>query len=203
MPGSLFIVAAPSGAGKTSLVKALLEREPTIALSVSYTSRPPRPGEVDGVHYHFVSRETFQEMVDRGDFYEPFVVHGDMKGTARSAVEPLLAQGRDVLLEIDWQGARKVRWLLPSAVSIFILPPSRAELERRLRSRAQDKPEVIERRLRDSREDMQHFDEFDYVVVNDDFERALDDLATIVRAQRLRCVVQGEALCELVAKLCA
>ena len=203
MPGSLFIVAAPSGAGKTSLVKALLEREPSIALSVSYTSRAPRPGEVDGVHYHFVSRETFQEMVDRGDFYEHFVVHGDMKGTARSAVEPLLAQGRDVLLEIDWQGARKVRWLLPSAVSIFILPPSRAELERRLRSRAQDKPEVIERRLRDSREDMQHFDVFDYVVVNDDFERALDDLATIVRAQRLRCVVQGEALCELVAKLCA
>jgi guanylate kinase len=203
MPGSLFIVAAPSGAGKTSLVKALLEREPSIALSVSYTSRAPRPGEVDGVHYHFVSREAFQEMVDRGEFYEHFVVHGDMKGTARSAVEPLLAQGRDVLLEIDWQGARKVRWLLPSAVSIFILPPSRAELERRLRSRAQDKPDVIERRMRDSREDMQHFDEFDYVVVNDDFERALDDLATIVRAQRLRCVVQGEALCELVAKLCA
>jgi guanylate kinase len=203
MPGSLFIVAAPSGAGKTSLVKALLEREPSIALSVSYTSRAPRPGEVDGVHYHFVSRGTFQEMIDRGDFYEHFVVHGDMKGTARSAVEPLLAQGRDVLLEIDWQGARKVRWLLPSAVSIFILPPSRAELERRLRSRAQDQPDVIERRLRDSREDMQHFDEFDYVVVNDDFERALDDLATIVRAQRLRCVVQGEALCELVARLCA
>src|SRR5688572_13198757 len=202
MPGSLFIVAAPSGAGKTSLVKALLEREPSIALSVSYTSRAPRPGEVDGVHYHFVSRETFQAMIDRGDFYEHFVVHGDMKGTARSAVEPLLAQGRDVLLEIDWQGARKVRWLLPSAVSIFILPPSRAELERRLRSRAQDKPDVIERRLRDSREDMDHFDEFDYVVVNDEFERALDDLATIVRAQRLRCVVQGEALCELVAKLC-
>ena len=203
MPGSLFIVAAPSGAGKTSLVKALLEREPSIALSVSYTSRAPRPGEVDGVHYHFVSRESFQEMIERGDFYEHFVVHGDMKGTARSAVEPLLAQGRDVLLEIDWQGARKVRWLLPSAVSIFILPPSRVELERRLRSRAQDKPDVIERRMRDSREDMQHFDEFDYVVVNDDFERALDDLATIVRAQRLRCVVQGEALCELVAKLCA
>ena len=202
MPGSLFIVAAPSGAGKTSLVKALLEREPSIALSVSDTSRAPRPGEIDGVHYHFVSRETFQAMIDRGDFYEHFVVHGDMKGTARSAVEPLLAQGRDVLLEIDWQGARKVRWLLPSAVSIFILPPSRAELERRLRARAQDDPDVIERRLRDSREDMDHFDEFDYVVVNDQFERALDDLATIVRAQRLRCVVQGEALCELVAKLC-
>jgi len=203
MPGSLFIVAAPSGAGKTSLVKALLEREPSIALSVSYTSRAPRPGEVDGVHYHFVSREAFQEMVDRGEFYEHFVVHGDMKGTARSAVEPLLAQGRDVLLEIDWQGARKVRELVPSAVGIYILPPSRAELERRLRKRAQDKPEVIERRLRDSREDMKHFDEFDYVVVNEDFDRALDDLATIVRAQRLRCVVQGEALRNLVAQLCA
>ncbi len=203
MPGSLFIVAAPSGAGKTSLVKALLGREPGIALSVSYTSRVPRPGEVDGVHYHFVSRETFQSMIERGEFFEHFVVHGDMKGTARSAVEPLLAQGKDVLLEIDWQGARKVRELVPSAVSIFILPPTRAELERRLRARAQDKPDVIERRLRDSREDMKHFDEFDYCVVNDDFDRALADLATIVRAQRLRCVVQGETLRALVQKLCS
>ncbi|HVF34306.1 MAG TPA: guanylate kinase [Candidatus Saccharimonadia bacterium] len=203
MPGSLFIVAAPSGAGKTSLVKALLEREPGIELSVSYTSRAPRPGEVDGVHYHFVAREKFREMAAAGEFFEYFVVHGDMKGTARCAVEPLLAEGRDVLLEIDWQGARKVRELVPSAVGIYILPPSRAELERRLRARAQDKPAVIERRLRDSREDMKHFDEFDYVVVNDDFDRALDALATIVRAQRLRCVVQGEALRQLVAQLCS
>ena len=203
MPGSLFIVAAPSGAGKTSLVKALLEREPSIALSVSYTSRAPRPGEIDGVHYHFVARETFQAMVDRGEFFEHFVVHGDMKGTARCAVEPLLAQGRDVLLEIDWQGARRVRELVPDAVGIYILPPSRAELERRLRARKQDEPEVIERRLRDSRDDMRHYDEFDYVVVNDEFPRALDDLVAVVRGQRLRGVVQGEALRALVAQLCA
>ena len=143
MPGSLFIVAAPSGGGKTSLVKALLAREPQIALSVSYTSRAPRPGEVDGVHYHFVSRETFEAMVARGEFFEHFVVHGDLKGTARTAVEPLLAAGRDVLLEIDWQGARKVREQVPGCVGVFILPPSRAELERRLRHRAQDAEDTI------------------------------------------------------------
>jgi guanylate kinase len=143
MSGTLFIIAAPSGAGKTSLVHALLEREPEISLSVSYTSRLPRPGEVDGRHYHFVSREVFERMAAADAFYEYANVHGDLKGTARVAVEPLLAQGRDVLLEIDWQGARQIRAkLAPSAgpcntdfVSIFILPPSREELERRLRAR--------------------------------------------------------------------
>src|SRR5579862_5256134 len=146
MSGTLYIVAAPSGAGKTSLVKALLEREPGIGLSVSYTSRAPRPNEVDGVHYHFVSRAEFEAMIARGEFFEHAVVHGDLKGTAREAVRKILESGQDVLLEIDWQGARQVRTLQPGTVSIFILPPSRAELERRLRSRASDSEETIGRR---------------------------------------------------------
>ena len=203
MPGSLFIVAAPSGGGKTSLVKALLAREPQIALSVSYTSRAPRPGEVDGVHYHFVSRETFEAMIARGEFFEHFVVHGDLKGTARTAVEPLLAAGRDVLLEIDWQGARKVREQVPGCVGVFILPPSRAELERRLRHRAQDSEDTIRRRLANSVEEMRHAGEFDYVIVNDVFEQALEDLVAIVRSQRLRHAVQRERLEPLLAQLTA
>jgi len=145
--GTLFIIAAPSGAGKTSLVRALLEREPDITLSVSYTSRPPRSSEVDGQHYHFVSREVFEHMAKTGAFFEYANVHGDYKGTARAAVEPLLAAGRDVLLEIDWQGARQVRAQIPEAKGIFILPPSKQALEARMRSRGQDSEEVIARRL--------------------------------------------------------
>jgi guanylate kinase len=189
MSGTLYIVAAPSGAGKTSLTRALLGREPGMVLSVSYTSRPPRPGEVDGVHYHFVSRAEFEAMIARGEFFEHAVVHGDLKGTAHAPVERSLAQGRDVLLEIDWQGARQVRQKLTGtplarAVSIFILPPSRVELERRLRARASDSEDVIRRRLADSRADMAHADEFDYVVVNDDFAAALDELGAIVESRR-------------------
>lgn len=187
MTGTLYIVAAPSGAGKTSLTRALLEQEPGIALSVSYTSRPPRPNEVDGVHYHFVSRGVFEEMIRRGEFFEHAVVHGDLKGTARSAVEHTLAQGKDVLLEIDWQGARQVREQMKDTVSIFILPPSRAELERRLRSRGADSDAVIRRRLADSRADIAHAQEFDYLVVNDEFAAALADLHAIVRNRQLRC----------------
>jgi guanylate kinase len=199
--GILLIVAAPSGAGKTSLVRALLEREPGIALSVSYTSRPARPGEVDGVHYHFVSRAEFEAMVEAGEFFEHFVVHGDLKGTAKRAVLPLLESGRDVLLEIDWQGARKVREQVPDARSIFIVPPSRAELERRLRHRAQDSEATIQRRLADSRVDLAHAGEFDYVVVNEDFDVALADLVAIVRAERLRAPVQLRRLAPLLADL--
>jgi guanylate kinase len=187
MTGTLYIVAAPSGAGKTSLTRALLEQEPGIALSVSYTSRPPRPNEVDGVHYHFVSRGVFEEMIRRGEFFEHAVVHGDLKGTARSAVEHTLAQGKDVLLEIDWQGARQVREQMKDTVSIFILPPSRAELERRLRSRGADSDAVIRRRLADSRADIAHAQEFDYLVVNDEFAAALAELHAIVRNRQLRC----------------
>ena len=201
MTGTLYIVAAPSGAGKTSLTRALLEQEPGIALSVSYTSRPPRPNEVDGVHYHFVSRGVFEEMIRRGEFFEHAVVHGDLKGTARSAVEHTLAQGKDVLLEIDWQGARQVREQMKDTVSIFILPPSRAELERRLRSRGADTDAVIRRRLADSRADIAHAQEFDYLVVNDEFAAALAELHAIVRNRQLRCDNQMARHASLLADL--
>lgn len=190
MSGTLFIVAAPSGSGKTSLVNALLEREPDISLSVSYTSRLPRPGEVDGKHYHFVSREVFERMAAADVFYEYANVHGDFKGTARTAVEPLLAQGRDVLLEIDWQGAKQIRARFADCISVFILPPSRAELERRLRTRASDDAAAIARRLADSRQEIAHAGDFDFIVVNDQFADALADLRAIVSAQRLRGRVQ-------------
>jgi guanylate kinase len=190
MSGTLFIVAAPSGSGKTSLVNALIEREPSIRLSVSYTSRLPRLGEVEGRHYHFVSRDVFERMALAGAFYEYANVHGDLKGTARDAVEPLLAGGHDVLLEIDWQGARQVRAARPDSVSVFILPPSRAELERRLRARASDNAESIARRLNDSREEIAHAGDFDYVLVNDQFADALADLRAIVTCQRLRSSAQ-------------
>ena len=191
MSGTLFIVAAPSGAGKTSLVHALLEREPGISLSVSFTSRLPRPGEVDGRHYHFISREIFERMAAADAFYEYANVHGDLKGTARTAIEPMLALGRDVLLEIDWQGAQQIRAKLAEcggaeAIGVFILPPSRAELERRLRTRASDNAEAIARRLLDSRQEIAHACDFDFIVVNDQFADALGDLRAIVQCQRLR-----------------
>ncbi len=186
MSGTLYIIAAPSGAGKTSLVKALLEREQGITLSVSYTSRPPRPGEVDGQHYHFVSRDVFEHMAANGAFFEHANVHGDYKGTARTAVEPLLSADRDVLLEIDWQGAQQVRTKWPDAISIFILPPSRVELERRLRQRASDSAEQIARRIADSRTEIARAREFDYIVINDDFAQALRDLQAIFASRRLR-----------------
>jgi guanylate kinase len=189
MTGTLYIVAAPSGAGKTSLTRALLEREPNLELSVSYTSRPPRPNEIDGVHYHFVSRAEFEAMVRRGEFFEHAVVHGDLKGTARAPVQKTLAQGKDVLLEIDWQGAEQVRKKQQGTVSIFILPPSRTELERRLRSRASDSEETILRRLADVRRDLEHAAEFDYMVVNDNFDSALDEICSIVERRR-----RGEAI---------
>jgi guanylate kinase len=199
--GTLYIIAAPSGAGKTSLVKALLEREPDIALSVSYTSRMPRTNEVDGQHYHFVSREVFEHMAEAGAFFEYAKVHGDYKGTARNAVEPLLAAGRDVLLEIDWQGARQVREQWPESLSIFILPPSRVELERRLRHRASDSTEQISRRIADSRVEIARAEEFDYIVINDDFAVAIDDLRSIFAARRLRREVQIRRHTSLLADL--
>ncbi|MFZ1391082.1 MAG: guanylate kinase, partial [Dokdonella sp.] len=185
MSGTLYIIAAPSGAGKTSLVRALLEREPDISLSISYTSRLARSNEVDGQHYHFVSREVFERMAQAGAFFEYANVHGDYKGTARAAVEPLLAAGRDVLLEIDWQGAQQVRAQRPDSLSIFILPPSRNELERRLRTRASDSAEQIARRIADSRIEIARAEEFDYIVINDDFATAIGDLRAIFAARRL------------------
>lgn len=203
MTGSLFIVAAPSGSGKSTLVNALLAKEPDICLSISYTSRGPRPGEEDGKHYHFVTREAFEEMVSDGEFFEYAIVHGDLKGTARQSVEPLLAAGKDVLLEIDYQGAQRVRAQVPSAVSIFILPPTRPELERRLRTRAKDSEATILRRLADSRKEIAHAWEFDYIVVNADFDVALAQISTIVGATRLHRRVQQQRLKGLVDSLLA
>ena len=201
--GTLFVVAAPSGAGKSSLVNALLEREPAISLSISHTTRPPRPGELYGRHYYFVERGEFEREVAEGIFLEHAEVHGNLYGTSRTTVQGLLAQGRDVLLEIDWQGAEQIRRSKPDCISVFILPPSRAELERRLRGRGSDSAEVIERRLRNSRGEIAHADQFDYILVNDVFEQALADLQAIVRAVRLRSVLQWQRHEPLIADLLA
>lgn len=179
--GRLFVVAAPSGAGKTSLVRALMQREPSLRFSISYTTRPRRPAEVDGRDYFFVDRAEFDRMVAAGEFLEHATVFDNRYGTSRAQVERSLATGQDLILEIDWQGARQVRSALPECCSVFILPPSRDELERRLRGRGTDSEDVIQRRLRDAATDMGHWREFDCVVVNDDFERALAELASIVR----------------------
>lgn len=186
MRGTLFIVAAPSGAGKSSIVNAVLARDPNIALSISFTSRAPRPGERHAEHYHFVSAEQFESMVANGDFFEHARVHGDWKGTARQSVEPQLAAGRDVLLEIDWQGARQVRQKVPGAVSVFILPPSRQALEQRMRARGQDSEAVIAQRLAAAREEMSHYGEFDYVIVNEHFDVAVHEMCAIFTTSRLR-----------------
>jgi guanylate kinase len=178
--GRLFVIAAPSGAGKTSLVKALLARRPELHVSISHTTRAQRPTEQPGREYYFVTVPGFQELIARGEFLEYAQVFDNFYGTGRRPVEEQLAQGRNVILEIDWQGARLVRKAMPECSSIFILPPSRAALEERLRNRNTDSGEVIARRLRDAVGDMSHWNEFDYVVVNDDFERAVADLCRIV-----------------------
>ncbi|RMG50273.1 MAG: guanylate kinase [Gammaproteobacteria bacterium] len=184
--GTLFIVSAPSGAGKTSLVRALIAQMPDLELSISHTTRPMRPGEADGVDYHFVDAATFEAMVERGEFLEHARVFDNFYGTARSSVESRLAEGRDVILEIDWQGAAQVRARMPESRSIFILPPSLEVLEARLRGRGQDPEEVIQRRMRDARNEMAHYDEFDFVVINDIFEEALGQLRCIVQSDRQR-----------------
>ncbi len=201
MRGTLYIVAAPSGAGKSSIVNACLARDGNIRLSISFTSRKPRPGERHAEHYHFIGRDEFQRMIDAGDFFEHALVHGDWKGTARQSVEPQLAAGRDVLLEIDWQGARQVREQVPDAVSIFILPPSRAALEERMRKRGQDSEAVMAQRLAAAREEMSHFDEFDYVIVNEDFDTAVAEMCAIFVASRLRRQAQMERHADLIAAL--
>jgi guanylate kinase len=178
--GRLFVITAPSGAGKTSLVNALLGSEPNLRLSVSHTTRPRRPTETDGREYHFVSVPQFQELIAQGQFLEHARVFDNFYGTSAAFVEAQLAAGHDVLLEIDWNGARQVRAALPSCVSIFILPPSRAALAERLAKRATDSAQVIARRLQDAAADMSHYDEFDYVIVNDDFAQALSDLRRIL-----------------------
>jgi len=200
-PGTLFIISAPSGAGKTSLVKAMLESIPGLAVSVSYTTRAPRPGERPDVDYHFISRDEFDAMVARHEFLEHAEVFGNCYGTGQQAVFDLLQAGKDVLLEIDWQGARQVRERIAASVSIFILPPSREALEVRLRGRRQDDEAVIKRRTQGAISEMSHFREFDYLVINDDFDTALGDLQAIVRARRSSMDVQVSRYSQLIRDL--
>jgi guanylate kinase len=199
--GCLFVLAAPSGGGKTSLVAALLERESGIRLSVSYTTRPARPGETDGVHYHFVDEARFLALKAQGEFLEQAFVHGNWYATSATWLSEEVVRGHDVLLEIDWQGAAQVRRLMPDAVHIFILPPSLASLKERLEKRGQDTPEVILRRLDAAREEMRHCTEFDYVIMNQDFARAVDDLSAIVRAARLTAPRQAARHAQLLQRL--
>jgi guanylate kinase len=200
-PGNLFVVAAPSGGGKTSLTRALLEREPGIRLSVSYTTRPPRPGESDGVDYRFVTPERFQALKAAGEFLEHAHVHGNWYATSATWLKQQIGSGQDVLLEIDWQGAAQVRKLVADSVQVFILPPSLASLEERLRRRGQDDEPTIARRLNAAREEMRHCDQFDYVIINQDFASAVDDLSAIVRASRLRGASQRVRYKGLLAQL--
>ena len=185
MTGLLYVVTAPSGAGKTSLISALLADDRALALSVSYTTRPPRPGEQNGREYHFVDLPRFAAMLERGEFLESAEVHGHRYGTSQKVIDEVRARGRDLVLEIDWQGAEQVRRLYPESIGIFILPPSMAELERRLRARAQDSDEVIRRRLRNAAAEMSHAAEFKYAIINNNFDDARQDLRAVVRAERL------------------
>lgn len=201
--GSLYIIAAPSGAGKTSLVKALLDSTPGITVSVSHTTRKPRPGEKDGEHYYFVDVARFEFMRDNYEFLEYARVFDNYYGTSSQAVESTLEQGLDVILEIDWQGAQQVRRLYPDACSIFILPPSRQALEERLRSRGQDDEATVARRMRDAVTEMSHYQEFDYLVINDVFDEALELLRAIVVARRQRTRMQCKLREQLLQQLLA
>lgn len=200
-PGTLYTVSAPSGAGKTSLVAALVAADHELLVSVSHTTRERRPGEADGVNYHFVTHERFRDMLEHGDFLEHATVFGNLYGTSRRWVADTLATGKDVVLEIDWQGARQVRERVGGTRSIYILPPSRPILESRLRSRQQDGDEVIGQRMRQAVSEMSHYGEADYIVVNDVFQTALADLEAILRANRLRREAQGIRLAGLIDSL--
>lgn len=200
---NLFIVAAPSGAGKTSLVNALVESMSAMKISVSYTTRPPRPNDVSGEDYHFVSESEFRELVEQNTFLEHAEVFGHHYGTSREWVTRQLERGIDVILEIDWQGSRQICELFPPAVSIFVLPPSLTELENRLRKRAQDNDEVVAQRMAAAQSEMQHYSEFKYLIINDDFDTALESLRAIVHAERLRMPLQQQKHGELLAELLA
>lgn len=203
LPGRLFVIAAPSGAGKTSLVRALLEREPRLRVSVSHTTRKPRPHEMNGRDYFFVSIPEFQDMIAANAFVEHAQVFDNFYGTSRAALQQACGAGYDVILEIDWQGARQVRKALPDCRLIFILPPSRAALETRLRNRRTDSEEVIRRRLRDAVDDMSHCREFEFVIVNDNFEQAVSDLQHVIRADSTGLAAGRAALGPLLDDLLA
>jgi len=203
MHGNLFIVSAPSGAGKTSLVRAMMERLDGVVFSVSHTTRAMRPGEQDGRDYHFIDKAKFEAMIAAGDFLEHAKVFDNYYGTASASVESQLAAGQDVFLDIDWQGARQVRSAWPGVVSIFILPPSRATLETRLRGRGQDSDEIIARRMQGTVSESAHYEEYEYLIINDDFQTAQDELIAIVHAQRLHLIPQARRHRELLASLLA
>ena len=206
-PGGLYVVSAPSGGGKTSLTRGSIDQLArsgiTAEISVSYTTRAPRPGEQEGVHYHFVTREAFKAMIARGELLEHAEIYGERYGTSRVRTEALLALGRDIILDIDWQGARQIKHQVPEAVTIFILPPSITKLEQRLRARRQDAEEAIARRMAQARDEMSHYAEYDYVIVNKDFEQAMSELVTIFVARRLRRPVQEIRHKSLIQKLLA
>jgi len=199
--GSLYVISAPSGTGKTTLVKTLVDSLPNITVSISHTTRPRRPAEVHGVNYYFITETEFNQMITHDDFLEHASVFNNQYGTSRAWVEDTLRRGIDVILEIDWQGAQQIQRLLPSCISIFILPPSLEALSQRLMQRNQDKPEIIHKRLADAQETISHVSEYDYVVLNDDFDTALRDLKTIVLAQRLVQQRQIKKLASLLAEL--
>lgn len=199
--GTLFVVSAPSGAGKTSLLAAVTGVDSCLRVSISHTTRPMRPGEQDGVNYHFVSHDDFERMIGEAAFLEHAQVFDNYYGTSGHWVDEQLAQGHDVILEIDWQGAQQVRGLRPDAVSVFIAPPSRAALRERLTGRGQDSDEVIERRLREAAEECSHYAEYDYLIINDDFEQARDDLLAVFRAQRKRVSRQTQRHQSLLSEL--
>jgi len=199
--GTLYVIAAASGAGKSSLVQALVESTPEIDVSVSHTTRPMRPGEQDGVHYHFTNTKSFESMIEQGLFLEHARVFDNYYGTSMANIDEELAAGRDVILEIDWQGAQQVRKQMPDCVGIFILPPSREALEERLRSRGQDTEEVIARRMRDAINEMSHYAEFDYLIFNNDFEVALSELRAIIIARRQRFAAQSQRHAETLKRL--
>jgi guanylate kinase len=203
MQGTLFVVSAPSGAGKTSLVKALIESTPNIHVSVSHTTRTQRPGEVNGVNYHFVTQDGFTAMLNDNAFLEHAQVFGNLYGTSKHTVADKLKAGVDVVLEIDWQGAQQIRRQMPDAVSIFILPPSREVLEQRLLGRGQDPVEVIRKRMSQANEQISHHVEFDYLIINDNFDKALKEMQAIVLAQRLRILSQVERHSTLIRSLLA
>ena len=199
--GLLLAVSAPSGAGKTSLVRALADRDPALSVSVSHTTRPRRPTEREGVNYHFIERDRFLEMAGEGGFLEHAVVFGHHYGTSLDNVQRERAAGRDVILEIDWQGAAQVRRTTPETISIFVAPPSRETLRQRLIARGEDAMETIERRLREARAEMSHYCDYDYLLVNDEFDATLEDMAAIVRAERLKRAVQSDRRRNLIANL--
>ncbi len=201
MKGNVFIICAPSGAGKTSLVAELLRRDRSARLSVSHTTRAPRPGEQDGHDYHFVSRSAFEAMIERGEFLESADVHGSLYGTSQGWIDEQRAHDVDIVLEIDWQGAQQVRKLIADAIGIFILPPSLAALRRRLNDRGQDSTAVIERRLQAAQGEISHLAEFDYVIINNNFDDAVEDLVSIVRAARLRIASQVSRHSDLINSL--